>query len=349
MTPTGSPSLTPFPARAAVVAGTGSAVPEQRVTNQMLAARMDTTDAWIRTRTGIGERRVVRPGTATSDLAVEAGRRALESAGRNAGPNRVDALVLGTATPDHQCPATAPAVAAGLDLGTIPAYDVGAVCSGFLYALATGAGLIATGLADSVLVIGAEAFTTIIDPADRNTAPIFGDGAGAVVLRAGTADEPGALRRFHLGSDGRLADLIVVPAGGSRQRSSGLESQPSERYLTMRGQEVFKHAVVRMEESSRTVLSSTGWRVDQVDWLIGHQANVRILHAVAQQLGLPDGRAFVNLENYGNTAAASIPLALDEASRQGRLKPGERIVLTAFGAGATWGAATLTWPDLSRA
>ncbi|MEV4615212.1 beta-ketoacyl-ACP synthase III [Kitasatospora sp. NPDC049258] len=330
--------------RTSVLAGTGSAVPGQVVTNHMLAERMDTSDQWIRSRTGIAERRVVEPGTATSDLAVEAGRRAL----RSAGVDRVDAVVVGTATPDHQCPATGPIVAAGLDLGTIPAFDVGAVCSGFLYALATGSGLIAAGHAERVLVVGAEAFTTIIDPTDRATAPLFGDGAGAVVLRAGDREEPGALLGLHLGSDGLLADLIIVPAGGSRQRSLGVEAPREDHYFTMRGQEVFKHAVRRMEESAREVLGQVGWGLAEVDWLVGHQANLRILHAVADQLRLPRERAFANLERYGNTSAASIPLALDEAAATGRLRAGQRVVLTAFGAGATWGAAALTWPDLGR-
>ncbi|MFE0328200.1 beta-ketoacyl-ACP synthase III [Streptomyces sp. NPDC058960] len=333
-------------ARAAVLAGIGSAVPPRVVTNHDLAGRMDTSDEWIRTRTGIAERRVVDPGTATSDLAIAAGRRALDSAGDPG----VGAVVVGTATPDHPCPATGPIVAAGLDLGTVPAYDVGAVCSGFLYALVTGAGLIAAEVADSVLVIGADAFTTIVDPHDRTTAPIFADGAGAVVLRAGSPDEPGALREMLLASDGLQADLIRVAAGGSRQRSHHTEALREDLYLTMRGGEVFKNAVLRMTESSRTVLARTGWSTADVDLLVGHQANVRILHAVAEQLGVGLERAYVNIGHTGNTAAASIPLALDDAVGEGRLHAGDKVLLTAFGAGTTWGAVTLTWPDrLSRA
>ncbi|RLK55088.1 beta-ketoacyl-ACP synthase III [Actinokineospora cianjurensis] len=328
--------------RAAVLAGVGSAVPEDVVTNDMLATRMDTTDEWIRTRTGIRERRHLARGSATSDLAAEAGRRALKSAGVDS----VDAVVLATTTPDHPCPATAPTVAAMLGLGTIPAYDVGAVCSGFLYGLASGAGLIALGTAERVLVIGAEAFTTIIDQTDRSTAPIFGDGAGAVVLSAGDQSQPGALLAFDLGSDGDLADLIIIPGGGSRQRASGIPAAPGDEYMAMRGREVFRHAVLRMTESSRAVLARTGWDVDSVDWLVGHQANVRILRAVAEHLGLAQERAFVNVDRYGNTAAASIPLALDDAAGAGLITPGDRIVLTAFGGGASWGAIALEWPDL---
>ncbi|WP_181798180.1 beta-ketoacyl-ACP synthase 3, partial [Streptomyces sp. WELS2] len=233
---------------------------------------------------------------------------------------------------------------AGLGLGTVPAFDVGAVCSGFLYALVTGAGLIAAEVADSVLVIGADAFTTLVDPHDRATAPIFADGAGAVVLRAGRADEPGALRAMDLASDGLQADLIRVAAGGSRQRSHHTEALREDHYLTMRGGEVFKNAVLRMTESSRTVLARTGWTTADVDLLVGHQANVRILHAVADQLGADRERAYVNIGHTGNTAAGSIPLALDDAAGEGRLRPGDRVLLTAFGAGTTWGAVTLTWP-----
>ncbi len=325
----------------AVLAGLGSAVPPRVVTNDELTARMDTSDEWIRTRTGIAERRIVDPGTATSDLAVEAGRRALDSAGSR----DIGAVVVATATPDHPCPATGPTVAAGLGLGTVPAFDVGAVCSGFLYALATGAGLIASRVVDSVLVVGADAFTTIVDPYDRNTAPIFADGAGAVVLRAGRADEPGALRRTELASDGLQADLIRVAAGGSRQRSHHNTALREDHYLTMRGGEVFKNAVLRMTEASRTVLERTGWSTADVDLFVGHQANVRILHAVADQLGIGRERAYVNIGHTGNTAAASIPLALDDALGEGRLRAGDKVLLTAFGAGTTWGAITLTWPD----
>ncbi|GAB2974525.1 beta-ketoacyl-ACP synthase III [Saccharothrix stipae] len=323
--------------RAAVVTGIGSALPDRVVTNDMLAARMDTSDEWIRTRTGIRERRVVDPGTATSDLAVAAGERALKSAGVDG----VDAVVLATTTPDHPCPATAPAVAARLGLGTVAAYDVAAVCSGFLYGLASAGGLIATGLAERVLMIGAEAFTTIIDQGDRNTAPIFGDGAGAVVLTAGEQSQRGALLGFDLGSDGALADLIIVPSGGSRDKDG------TRRHMDMRGKAVFVQAVQRMTESSRTVLARTGWSADTVDWLVGHQANARILHAVAEHLGLAQEKAFVNVGKYGNTAGASIPIALADAAGAGLITPGDRVLLTAFGGGATWGAVTLEWPDIT--
>ena len=326
----------------AVLCGIGAWLPPRVVTNHELAARLDTSDEWITSRTGIRQRHVVSPGMATSRLAVEAGVRALSSAGLNA----VDAVVLGTTTPDRPCPATAPVVAARLGMPGIPAFDVAAVCSGFLYAAATAAGLLATGVAGTVLVIGADAFSTILNPADRTTAVIFGDGAGAVVLRAGDPDEPGAFGSFDLGSDGRLTDVITVRAGGSEQRSTDAAPPASDGYFSMQGREVFGTAVTRMAGSVRTVLDAAAWQAGDVDWLVGHQANQRILHATAEQLDIPAERAVIDLDRAGNTAAASIPLALQHAAGTGRLRPGHRVALVAFGGGATWGATTLRWPDI---
>ncbi|MCX4747730.1 ketoacyl-ACP synthase III [Kitasatospora sp. NBC_01287] len=329
--------------RAAVLAGLGAVVPPREITNQMLSERLDTTDAWIRTRTGILKRHAVEPGGATSDLAVEAGGRALKSAGLDA----VDLVVLATATPDHPLPGTAPEVAARLGLGQIPAFDVAAVCAGFVYALSVGAGAIAARTAESVLVIGAEAFTSILDPQDRGTAILFGDGAGAVVLRAGQDDEPGALLGFDLGSDGSLADLIVIPGGGSRQRSGGLPPDQDTSWFTMQGREVFTQAVTHMSKSTRSVLAKVDWPVETVDRIVGHQANVRILHSVSELLGIPKERAVVHLDQVGNTSAASIPLALAAAAERGELLPGHRVALTAFGGGLAWGSAALVWPDVT--
>ncbi|MFI9012126.1 beta-ketoacyl-ACP synthase III [Actinosynnema sp. NPDC053489] len=328
---------------AAVLAGLGAVVPDNLVTNDMLARRLDTSDEWIRSRTGIATRYAVGRGTATSDLAVGAGRRALESAGAE----HVGMVVVATTTPDRPCPATGPEVAARLGLGRVPAYDIAAVCSGFLYGLAAGAGAIAAGIARDVLVIGAEAFSTIIDPEDRTTAVIFGDGAGAVVLRAGDRDEPGALLDVELGSDGGLVDLITVPAGGSRQRTSGREPEPGDRYFRMQGRAVFEQAVLRMTEAAEVVLGRQGLTSDQVDRFVGHQANVRILRAVAHQLGVPAERNLINVDRVGNTSAASIPLALADAAAEGRLSPGHRVLACAFGGGATWGSALFTWPDIT--
>ncbi|MET9363222.1 beta-ketoacyl-ACP synthase III [Streptomyces sp. NPDC006632] len=331
--------------RTAVVAGLGGTVPPRVVTNDELAKRLDTSDEWIRSRTGISQRHVIDPGMTTSDLAAEAGLRALKSAGAES----VDLVVVATTTPDRPCPATAPTVATRMGLTDVPAFDIAAVCSGFVYALQVGTAAIVAGFADRVLVVGAESFSTLLDPDDRTTAAIFGDGAGAVVLRAGEEHEPGAIRDFHLASDGSQADLITVRGGGAEQRASGRPLRVEDTYFRMEGKSVFFAAVRSMAESSRTVLARTGWDIDDVDRLVGHQANVRILHAVADRLGLDPERALVNIDQVGNTSAASIPLALVDGTADGTLKPGDRILLTAFGGGATWGSATLTWPELQLA
>lgn len=314
-------------ARAASVAGIGHCLPSEVVTNHDLAARLDTSDEWIRTRSGIRERRVVTSGQTTSDLATEAGRHALKSAGRDG----VDLVVLATSTPDHRCPSTAPTVAARLGLGTVPAFDVDAVCSGFLYGLSVARNAVVAGQAETVLLVGADTFSTLVDPDDRTTAFLFGDGAAAVVLRAGDADEPGAVHELELGSDGSLAELIEAPGDAP---------------LRMQGQAVYRQAVSRMADTTRGVVERTGWSIGSLDWFVGHQANQRILDAVANRLKIPPERAISNLASVGNTAAASIPLALSQAHDDGRFRPGERIALAAFGGGVTWGAATFTWPDL---
>ncbi|MFF8844806.1 beta-ketoacyl-ACP synthase III [Streptomyces sp. NPDC015127] len=335
----------PAPQRAAVLKGLGTWLPRRAVSNEELSARLDTSDEWIRSRTGIRQRFWAEPGTATSDLAVEAGARALKSAGATG----ADAVVLATTTPDHPCPATAPAVAARLGLGTVPAFDVSAVCAGFVYATATAAGLITAGIAERVLVIGAETYSSILNPEDRTTSVIFGDGAGAVVLEAGGADEPGALLGFDLGSDGSHPDLITVPAGGSRQRLSDTEPDPADAYFRMQGKPVFTHAVTRMGQSSTALLEKIGWEKESVDRFVGHQANVRILHSLADLLGIDRERAVVNLDRVGNTSAASIPLALGDAVADGRITAGDRVVLSAFGGGLAWGSTALVWPDITTA
>ncbi|MDH2391190.1 ketoacyl-ACP synthase III [Streptomyces sp. HNM0663] len=331
--------------RAAVLTGLGTYVPPRVVTNDELSRTMDTSDEWIRSRTGITRRHWAEPGTATGDLAVEAGERALKSAGSG----DADLVVLATTTPDHPCPATAPDVAARLGLDAVAAYDIGAVCSGFIYAMASAAGAIAAGIAERALVIGAETYSTILNPEDRTTSVIFGDGAGAVVLRAGDPAEPGALLGHDLGSDGSLKDLIIVPAGGSRRPSAAADAsgaRPAETYFHMEGKPVFRHAVTRMAASSRAMLDRAGWDPESVDRFVGHQANVRILHAVADQLGMARDRTVVNLDRVGNTSAASIPLALADAVAGGLLTPGDRVLLSAFGGGVTWGSTALVWPEI---
>ncbi|CAN5898234.1 MAG: ketoacyl-ACP synthase III [Euzebyaceae bacterium] len=325
--------------RAAVLTGLGVNVPPHVLTNDDLAERMDTSDEWIRARTGIRERRVADDDTATADLAVEAGLRALKSAGGTG----VDAVIVATTTPDRICPSTAPEVASRLDQTGVMAFDIGAVCSGFVYGLAAGAGLIAAGTVDRVLVIGAEVMFRFMAPADRSTAVIFGDGAGAVVLRAGRSDELGAFGPFDLGADGGGSDLIRVDAGGSRLPASRDGIPADAHFLHMDGREVYRHAVARMVASSRTVLERVGWTVDDVDRLVAHQANSRIIDAVGDRLGLPAAKRFLNVDRYGNTSAASIPLALADAG----LSPGDRVLLSAFGGGLTWGSTVLTWPDIT--
>jgi 3-oxoacyl-[acyl-carrier-protein] synthase-3 len=315
------------------------------VSNDELAETLGSSDEWIRSRTGITQRYFAAPGTATSDLAVGAGEQALKSAGTAV----VDTVVVATTTPDRPCPGTAPTVATRLGLTGAAAYDIGAVCTGFVYALATSAGLIAAGAAERVLVIGAETFSSILNPADRSTSVIFGDGAGAVVLRAGTADEPGAIGPFDLGSDGEGRDLITVRAGGSEQRLSGGEPTEDDRYFAMAGKEVFWRAVQRMAASTRSVLDRAGWTSGDVDWLVSHQANLRILNRLADDLGIPRERSITNIALVGNTAGASIPLALDQAHAAGALRKGDRLLLTAFGGGLTWGSTVLTWPELGQA
>ncbi len=325
----------------AVLAGLGGWLPPRVVDNDELSRRIDTSDEWIRTRTGIARRHVVDNGLSTVDMAVQAGRRALRSAGSYG--EGIDAVVLATSTPDHLCPASAPQVAAELGLSGAAAFDVNAVCSGFVYALATAAGLIAAEIATRVLLVGADAFTTLLDPDDRTTVPIFGDGAGAVVLRQGSPDEPGAVGPFDLGSEGELTDLLYVPAGGARLKRS---DDPSDHYLRMQGQAVFRHATARMASSSRAVLEKAGWHTSDVDRFVGHQANVRILTATAKNLGLPADSLVVNIGHTGNTSAASIPLAMLDGVVDGTLRAGDRVLVSAFGAGLTWGSTVLRWPGL---
>ena len=326
----------------AVVAGLGSCLPPDTVTNHDLAERLDTSDEWIRTRTGIAARRRADPGTTTADLAVAAGRAALLAAGSRA----AELVVLATTTPDRRCPATAPEVAHRLGLGHAPAFDLSAVCSGFVYATAVADAVIRSGLYRSVLVIGAETYSRIIDPEDRDTAVIFGDGAGAVLFRRGAAAEPGAVHGVELGSDGGGSDLVAIAAGGSRLPDTSPDLPRDLRFFRMNGREVYRLAVRRMTASAHAVLDRVGWPAGQLDGFIGHQANQRILDAVAERLGVPAERTFGNIREVGNTAAASVPLALAHAVARRAAPVGGRTLLTAFGGGLTWGSIALTWPDV---
>ncbi|WBB95645.1 MULTISPECIES: beta-ketoacyl-ACP synthase III [unclassified Solwaraspora] len=329
----------PVTTRSAVIAGVGSWVPPRIVTNEELARHLDTSDDWIRSRTGIARRHVVDPGVGTAALAIEAGAAALKSAGGD-----VDSVIVATSTPERLCPATAPQVAAGLGLSGVAAHDVAAVCSGFLYALNSAAGQIATGTADRVLVVGADAFSTIVDPTDRQAAVIFADGAGAVVLRAGSAAEPGALGPCVLGSDGEFAELIMIPGGGSAQRSTGRLPGSEDLWFQMRGRDVYRHAVERTSNAALAALKQAGWDPADIDWFVPHQANARICTAIAERLGIPMDRVASNIERVGNTAAASIPLLIAELAAARAFDPGARVLTAAFGGGLTWGATTFTWP-----
>lgn len=334
----------PAMSTAAVLSGLGSWVPPRVVTNDDLAQRLDTSDDWIRRRTGIRQRHICDPGVATSDLAVEAGQRALKSASASG----ADAVVIATTTPDRPCPATAPEVASRLGMSGVAAFDVASVCSGFVYGLAVSGSLISARVVESVLLIGAETYSTILDPTDRATAAVFGDGAGAVLLRAGQPGELGAIGEFDLGSDGTGTELIMVPGGGSRQRSMpGQQPGDSGQYFTMQGSAVFRHATQRMTESAQALLKRIGWEAHDVDRFVAHQANRRIIDAVAGRLGVPEDHLIVNLDRVGNTAAASIPLALADAAADGSLRPGQRVLITAFGGGLSWGSTALLWPDVT--
>lgn len=329
----------PLTVRTARLVGLGSYLPPRKVSNAEVASGLDTTDEWIRTRIGIAGRHIADSATATSDMAVEAGMRAIKSAGVEV----VDAVVLATATPDHHVPGTAPLVAHQLGLRGVPAFDLGAGCSGFVYATTVAAGLIHAGTVDTVLVIGAEKMSAVIDPTDRSTAPIFGDGAGAVVLAAGRPDEPGSLGPAAWGSDGEYTDAICIPDGGSRRPSCATDDVRN-RCVHMKGNEVFRHAVRHITSVTREAATAAGWPLQDIDRLIIHQANARISAAVANALGIPPERLPSNIAHVGNTSAASIPLLLSHSAIDGQLEAGQRVLMTAFGAGFTWAAITLVWP-----
>ncbi|MFF1556377.1 beta-ketoacyl-ACP synthase 3 [Streptomyces sp. NPDC058279] len=332
----------PGAGRGAVVAGLGSYVPPRVVTNAELCGNRPVGDEWIRARIGVGSRRVA-DGEATVDLGVRAGRGALAAAG----VARCDAVVLATISPDRLLPGGAPEVAARLGCGTVPAFDLASGCSGFLYGLGVASSMIVSGAFDSVLLVASDVFSAFLDPDDWLMAAIFGDGAGAVVLRAGDADEPGALGPFDLGSDGAQADLLEVPGGGARARKRALAAgEEFSPYFRMDGPVVRKQAIVGMCDSVTRAAHLAGWSVDDLDAVAAHQANQRILDGLAAELGLRPGRMLSGIEAYGNTGAASVPVLLAQAAAAGTLRPGMRVALTAYGAGLAWGSTTLVWPDV---
>jgi 3-oxoacyl-[acyl-carrier-protein] synthase-3 len=323
----------------AEIIGTGSYVPETRLTNKDLEGKIETTDAWIVERTGIRERRIASKDEAASDLALQAARKALETA--RVVPEEIDLIVLATSTPDMFFPSTACIVQDKLKATRAAAFDLSAACSGFVYALAVGEQYIRSGTYQKVLVIGTEIMSRLINWTDRTTCVIFGDGAGAVLL-APSASESGILST-HLHSDGSLWDLICVPGGGSAIPPSEKMLEERLNTIKMKGNETFKVAVRSLEEVAWEALRANDLLPSDVAYLVPHQANLRIIRAVADRLQLPMERAVVNLDRYGNTSAASIPLALDEAVRDGRIKKGEMLLFLAFGGGLTWGASLVRW------
>ncbi|MGH6948657.1 MAG: beta-ketoacyl-ACP synthase III [Kiloniellales bacterium] len=318
------------------VIGYGGYLPERIVTNEELSKRVDTSDEWIRQRTGIRERRVAAPGERTSDLGLGAARSALASAGLEA--DDLDLIVCATSTPDETFPATATRIQSQLGMTRGAAFDIQAVCSGFVYGLAVADNFLRLGQAKTALVLGAETFSRILDWEDRSTCVLFGDGAGALVLQAaqmnGEAKERGLLST-HLYSDGRHHDALYVDGGPSSTGTVG--------HLRMEGREVFRHAVVRMAEAIDTALEANGLTPGDIDWLVPHQANLRIIEAMAHRLNMPRDRVVVTVDRHANTSAASIPLALNEAVGDGRIRKGDLILMEAMGGGFTWGSALLRW------
>lgn len=317
--------------RRALVKGLGSALPRRKVTNDELAATVDTSDEWIVARTGIRSRYIASEGETTATLATDAARRALESAKVDA--SDIDLIVLATATPDQTFPSTATKVQAALGINDCIAFDVHAVCTGFLYALSVADSMLRSGNASNALVIGAETFSRILDWEDRTTCVLFGDGAGALVLSAEETEAGILATKLH--ADGRHNDLLFVDGGPSTTGTVGK--------LRMKGREVFRHAVVNLADVMNEVLAEAGLSSADVDWVVPHQANARILDATAKKLGLPSEKVVVTVDRHANTSAASVPLAFDAAVKDGRIKRGDIVVLEAMGGGFTWGAAALRY------
>ncbi len=322
--------------RRSIITGCGAYLPERTLSNDELARMVDTSDEWITARTGIKERRIAGPDETTSTLGLKAAERALAHAGVKV--TDVDLIVLATATPDQTFPATACRVQSELGLTTGAAFDIQAVCTGFIYALATADNFIKAGQADTALVIGAETFSRILDWEDRGTCVLFGDGAGAIVLQAGkgrgVAEDRGVLST-HLHSDGRYEKLLYVDGGPSSTQTVGK--------LRMSGKEVFRHAVVNLSDAVSEALAATGLTPEDIDWVVPHQANRRIIDATARKLNIDPDRVVLTVDRHGNTSAASVPLALNEAVNDGRIQPGHLVLMEAMGGGFTWGSALARW------
>lgn len=321
------------------IIGIGTYVPEKVMTNKDLERIVDTSDEWIVERTGIQERRIAAPDMATSDLASRAAQKALDDAGVTA--EEIDLIIVATATPDMSFPSTACLVQANIKAVNAAAFDLAAGCSGFVYAMVTGSQFIKAGLYKKILVIGAECLSRILDWTDRNTCVLFGDGAGAAVL---AETDPGyGILGSQLGADGSGGDLLKLPAGGSRNPATGETVSGRMHFVHMNGNEVFKFAVKIMGEAANKALEASGLSAADVDCLIPHQANIRIIQSAAKRLKLPMDKVMINVNKYGNTSAASIPIALEEAVHGGKIKQGDNVVLVGFGAGLTWASAVIKW------
>jgi 3-oxoacyl-[acyl-carrier-protein] synthase III len=328
---------------ASSIIGTGSYLPEKILTNDDLSKIVETSDEWITTRTGIKERHIAAEDQATSDLASEAARRAMTSAGVTA--EEIDLIVVATVTPDMFFPSTACIVQRKIGATNAVCFDISAACSGFLYALQVARHFLNAGSRTTALVIGAEKLSSLVNWEDRNTCVLFGDGAGAVVIRAVDTDTeaPGRVLSTVMGSDGNLTDLLKVPGGGSALPITPENAASRPNTIHMEGRETFKHAVTRMCQASEQALEMAGLTKEDIDLVIPHQANARIISVIADRLGVPPEKTFINLDKYGNTSAATIPIALDEAQRQGRLKKGDIVLLVAFGGGFTWASSVVRW------
>lgn len=322
------------------ILGTGSYAPPRVLTNDDLAGMMDTSDEWITSRTGIRQRHIAAADEATSDLATHAARRAIGDSGLS--PEDIDIIFVATCSPDMFFPSTATLVQHNLGAKNAFAMDLSAACSGFLYAMEVARNMLESGRYNTALVIGAEKMSSLVNWEDRTTCILFGDGAGAAVISA-TPHGHGGLGPCNLGSDGGLSELLMIPAGGSRIPVTEEVLKDHSNCIRMAGQEVFKHAVNNMTQTAKHLLEEAGWAPADLDLVIPHQANRRILEAIRTRVGVAEDKVFVNVDRYGNTSAASIGIALDEAVKAGRLHPGDKVMLLAFGAGFTWGGLLLEW------
>ncbi|MDW8352136.1 MAG: beta-ketoacyl-ACP synthase III [Anaerolineae bacterium] len=327
--------------RYAHITGWGKYVPQRVLTNDELAQMVETSDGWIRERTGIAERRIAGPNDTTASMGIAAAMAALDVAGVSG--SQLDLIIVATTTPEHSFPATACFIQDALGATHAGAFDLSAACSGFVYGLSMAADAIKAGSANTVLVVGSETLSRIVNWKDRNTCVLFGDGAGAVVLQS--SDQPGGVLSTLLRADGSGGELLIIPAGGSRQPLTPEALACNLHTIQMNGREVFRFATRVMERATREVIYKAGWTTDQVDVFVPHQANIRIIELAAKSLGVPLDKFYCNIARYGNTSAASIPIALTEAAESGVLRPKDRVVTVGFGAGLTWAAAAMEWSE----